>query len=70
MHHDPQLTIEKFASTPSLLDESTILAEAQRLRAQMFGQWLRRILGNARKSAAHAVHGGNTPTGPLKWHGS
>jgi hypothetical protein len=70
MHHDPKLTIEKLVSTPSLLDETAIIAEAQRLRGQMFGQWLRRVFARVRRPVGETLHRGSVPAGPLKWYGS
>jgi hypothetical protein len=70
MRHDPQLTIEKLVSTPSLLDEATILAEAQRLRSELFRQWLKDLFASAGRSAAHARDSAPEPAGPLKWYGS
>jgi hypothetical protein len=70
MRHDPQLTIEKLVSMPSLLDEATILAEAQRLRSELFRQWLKRLFASAGSSAALARDSGPPPAGPFKWYGS
>jgi hypothetical protein len=70
MRHDTQLTIEKLVSTPSLLDEATILAEAQRLRSELFRQWLKRLFTGAGRSAAPARDSGPQPAGPIKWYGS
>jgi hypothetical protein len=66
MHHDRHATTEKSGFAASLVDELTIVADAQRLRSQYFGGLLRRLFGGSRPSSAASGNDRLAPGGGLR----